>query len=177
MCGVGKWLQRWKEQTHSKCPRCLTDNETAEHVVSCPHADASLIWTTGVADIRDWMHSNDAALGLTEIVTQRLEEWRNGQAYSEVPHIDENLLHVVQEQDSIGWDNFCFGLAGKSMVQFQQAYLESSGKKSSGSTWISKLIRQIWNLRKKMWDHHNGCVHKDSSTMHQHEVNAMDKAI
>ena len=177
MCGVGKWLYRWKDQPHTKCPRCLTDNETVEHVVRCPHADASLIWTTGVEELREWMHSNDAALGLTEIVTQRLMEWRNGLDYTGVPDIDECLIPVVVEQDSIGWDNFCFGLVGKSMVQTQQAYLESCGKRSSGSAWVSKLIRKVWELRKKMWDHRNGCVHKDSPSLHQHEVNAMDQAI
>lgn len=53
MCGVGKWLLRWKEQPHSRCPRCQTTNETVAHVVHCQHEDASLLWTTGVSDIRD----------------------------------------------------------------------------------------------------------------------------
>ena len=42
MCGVRKWLERWKDQNHSKCPRCLTDNESVEHVVHCRHEDATL---------------------------------------------------------------------------------------------------------------------------------------
>ena len=51
ICGVGKWLERWKEQTHSKCPRCLQDNETVEHVVHCQHEDATLTWDQGIEKI------------------------------------------------------------------------------------------------------------------------------
>ena len=41
MCGVGKWLERWKDHLHSNCPRCLTADESVEHVIRCPHADAT----------------------------------------------------------------------------------------------------------------------------------------
>ena len=53
ICGVGKWLERWKDQNHSKCPRCLTDNETVEHVVHCQHTDATLCWNTGIEQIQE----------------------------------------------------------------------------------------------------------------------------
>ena len=50
-CGVGVKLAQWKEQSHSKCPRCSTDYETVEHVICCKHVDATSIWTTGLEDI------------------------------------------------------------------------------------------------------------------------------
>ena len=52
ICGVGKWLERRKDQTHSKCPRCLTDNEDVEHVILCRHEDATLCWTSGIEEIQ-----------------------------------------------------------------------------------------------------------------------------
>ena len=48
MCVVGKCPEHLKEQNHSKCPRCLTDNETLEHVIHFPHQDAALCCFTGL---------------------------------------------------------------------------------------------------------------------------------
>ena len=66
ICGVGKWLERWKDQNHSKCPRCLTDNETVEHVIHCQHEDATLNWNTGIEEIQEWMRTHNAIPGLAE---------------------------------------------------------------------------------------------------------------
>ena len=51
-CGVGKWLEGWKEQTYSKCSRCLTANETVDHVIHCQHNDATLCWDQGREEIK-----------------------------------------------------------------------------------------------------------------------------
>ena len=40
MCGFIKWLERWKYHNNSNLPRCLTDNETVEQVIQCPHQHA-----------------------------------------------------------------------------------------------------------------------------------------
>ena len=39
MCGVGKFLKLWKQQSHDKCPRC-GQVEDAKHVWTCPDAGA-----------------------------------------------------------------------------------------------------------------------------------------
>ena len=32
-----KWLQRWREQNHDKCPRCSATKETVDHVLTFQH--------------------------------------------------------------------------------------------------------------------------------------------
>ena len=63
------------------------------------------------------------------------------------------------------------------LILKQHEYLKSLGKRSSGQTWFSKLIRKTWLLQKKMWDHRNGYLHKNGSSLHDHEVAAMDRTI
>jgi hypothetical protein len=41
MCGVGKFLKRWKQATSAKCPRCGEAVEDMEHVLRCPHNEPS----------------------------------------------------------------------------------------------------------------------------------------
>ena len=57
-CGVEKHLQQWRDQTHSRCPRCQTENETVHHVLHCQHNDAINLWTTGIEDIEIWIRKN-----------------------------------------------------------------------------------------------------------------------
>ena len=64
ICGVGKWLERWKDQIHSKCPGYLQNNETVEHVVHCQYEDATLSWTQGIEDLQTWMVDHSAIPGL-----------------------------------------------------------------------------------------------------------------
>ena len=177
ICGVGKWLHRWKDQTHSKCPRCQTDNETVEHVIHCKHVDATLIWATGVAELREWMESNDGAPDLVEIITWRLNQWRNQSGFTPIIDLDQASRMALLEQDHIGWDNFCFGMVGNLLVDMQKEYLSRRENHTPPHSWMSRLIRKVWDLQRKMWIHRNRFVHATDSSMHQFEQQAMDRAI
>ncbi len=43
MCGVGKFMSRWKQRESLACPRCL-DLEDATHVWKCHGEGADNIW-------------------------------------------------------------------------------------------------------------------------------------
>ena len=177
ICGVGKWLQRWKDQPHSKCLRCQTNNETVSHVIHCPHIDAAFVWATGVAELREWLDSNDASPGLVDIITCRLNQWRNQSGFTPIPGLNETLQRALTQQDFIGWDNFCFGLVGNAIVDIQKEYLTCRDNYTPVHAWISKMIRKVWDLQKKMWDHRNGYLHASDTSMHQVEVDAIDRVI
>ena len=91
ICGVGKWLERWKDQNHSKCPRCFTDNETVNHVIQCRHPDATLVWTQGIEEIKEWMMLNNAISDLAEILGLRLIQWRDGLPLSSMEFMEESI--------------------------------------------------------------------------------------
>ena len=177
ICGVGKWLERWKDQNHSKCPRCLTDNETVEHVVHCRHDDAELCWSTGIEEIQEWMRNNNALPGLAEAVGRRLSQWRIQVEFETLDYMDESVRTLIQNQDELGWDSLMFGSVHTSWSQEQGDYLHGMGLKTTGYVWMSKLIRKLWLLQHSMWIHRNSVVHKEGKSMHQHEVEAVDRVI
>ena len=74
---------------HSKCPRCLTDDESVNHVIRCQHKDATSCWNTSSEDIRMWMSSNNAIPGLAEAVLMRLSQWRNGLPFQDIGDMDD----------------------------------------------------------------------------------------
>ena len=114
ICGVGKWMLIWKEQTHSKCPRCLANDETVDHVIHCQHPDAIDCWNTGIEDIQNWMGKHYSIPGLTEAVCQKLRYWRNGCITPLDISYSDNIQQLIRDQDTIGWDSLCFGLIHRS---------------------------------------------------------------
>ena len=177
ICGVGKWLERWKDQSHSKCPRCLTDNEDVEHVILCQHEDATLCWNSGIEEIQNWMRNHNAIPGLAEAVGIRLAQWRNGEEFSELGYLDDSVQNIISDQDEMGWGALLFGAAHTTWSSEQGDYLLDLNKRTTGTAWMSQLIRKLWNLQHAMWIHRNSFVHSDKKSLHQHEEEAVDRAI
>ena len=177
ICGVGKHLQRWREQNHSRCPRCQTENETVMHVMQCQHEDAVNLWTTGVVGIEKWMSKNHSLPGLAAIIGRRLRAWQRGNPLPQEDIYDPQIYQIIQEMDSLGWDNIIFGTLPKCWSTYQQRYLRSLGHKLLGTNWISRFIRKLWDLQKAMWTHRNTFVHKDSGSVHDRELKAIDESI
>ena len=92
-------------------------------------------------------------------------------------HQDPQVTHVIKQLDELGWEAFQFGLIPVSWMEYQAQYLENIGSKVSGKIWMSRLIRQIWALHKQMWIERNSHVHGDGKSIHQAEIEAVDKAI
>ena len=177
ICGVGKWLECWKEQTHSKCPRCLTDNETVEHVVHCKHEDATLCWNQGIEEIKEWMYTHNAIPGLAEAFGIRITEWRNQKPFSDLEFLENSVKVIIDDQDAIGWGAMMFGSVHRTWSREQGNYFLALGRRTTGTTWMSQLLRQLWKLQHSMWIHRNSFVHKAGKSMHQYEEEAVDAVI
>ena len=74
---VGKLMERWKEQNHSKFPKCLTDNETVDCVIHCLYQDVVLCWSTGLDRLKEYMLRQHSAPGLAISIHDILLHWRN----------------------------------------------------------------------------------------------------
>ena len=95
----------------------------------------------------------------------------------QIRHQDDRILHIIQYMDNIGWKNLGFGLIPQQWTQYQTQRLKNSNSKLSGVHWMSKLIRQIWKLHKKMWLDQNSYVHRGCKSIHAVEEEAINNAI
>ena len=148
-----------------------------EHVVHCKHHDATLTWDQGIEEIREWMINHSAIPGLAEAFGTRLSQWRNQQPLSDLEYLDESVKKIITAQDDLGWNALMFGAIHTSWGKEQGDHLSSLGKMTTGTTWVSQLIRKLWKLQHSMWLHRNSFVHKDSKSMHQHEEDAVNTVI
>ena len=176
-CGVGVKLQQWREQPHSKCPRCSTDHETVDHVLCCKHEDATSIWTTGLEDIRMWMQQHHCVPDLDFAVCTRLAQWRSNTTLTSLHGLSDEILSLIDEVDNLGWRNFCFGLIPKSWSNAQEQYLRSINRKQSGVSWMSQLLRRLWKIQKNLWLDRNKHLHNNGRSIHEYERMKVDQEI
>jgi hypothetical protein len=65
ICGVGKFLVRWKEKETPTCPRC-GQYEDARHVWLFNHTDAQNLWKTELDKLLVWLVQIDTDPDITE---------------------------------------------------------------------------------------------------------------
>ena len=78
MCGVGKWLKRWKWQDHSDCPRCGQQEEDVQHVLLCNETSALALWEDSVQQLGEWMRDHDCDPEMNDAICLSLIAWHNG---------------------------------------------------------------------------------------------------
>ena len=176
-CGVGVKLLQWKEQKHSKCPRCSTDHETVDHVICCTHVDATSIWTTGIESLRTWMRKHHCLYDLDTAVCTRLLQWRSGVPLIPLRGVSNEVVELITDMDQLGWRNLLFGLVPRSWTTAQQIHLASLNKKTLGENWMSQFVRQLWKLQKDLWLDRNKHLHNNGKSIHEYEMEQVNKEI
>jgi hypothetical protein len=105
MCGVGKFMHRWKERDNPNCPRC-GQFEDAPHVWLCKGCDTNSVWTSSLDKPQDWMTSVQTDPDIQDAIINYLDSWRNDTTPpNPPPHIDD----LLQAQTTLGWRTFFEG--------------------------------------------------------------------
>ena len=110
-----------------------------------------------------------SAPGLALAIYDILLHWRNQEELHPIQSLIWNLQAAMDSQDLLVWDNFCFGLVSKNITAIQQYFWGDWGYRSYGEVWMSKLVRNIWEIQKIMLYHRNSYFHASNGTIHQHK--------
>ncbi len=162
VCGVGKWLERWQWQNHSRCPRCDASGEDHRHVYQCPSRSARIAWQASMNDLRTWCEQHNTDPAMLEVMLSCLLAWGNGQALP--PYFGrDRLAAAYDDQRRIGWGCFLEGSIAHTWLPVQAAYLSSLGSRKTAKTWASGLVRQLWKVAFQMWQHRNTWQHDEAN--------------
>ena len=176
-CGVGLTLHRWRDQSHSMCPRCNQPNETVHHVMVCRQDSASQCWMAGVGKLEVWLLGNELIPSLAQGVVHCLKQWREPDLADPPPHLSEEAEELIESQKVIGWDKAFFGLISTQWKWSLNLELRKRGSRRTADGWISQFIRQLWELQLAMWQHRNHWLHEIEKGVHSREQRAIDAAI
>jgi hypothetical protein len=156
MCGVGKFMQRWKEWESPNCPRC-GQFEDAAHVWVCSGSNAGEIWEKSLCDLNEWMSSVNTDPDIQSAILHFLQSWRNNTTPTIT--LDSDIAQLIQKQDTLGWQQFFEGWIPVCWEEAQQLYYSLIQSHCTGRRWIISLIKKLWNVAWDLWEHRNGILH------------------
>ena len=97
--------------------------------------------------------------GLAMTISVILMHWRNGEELHPIQRLIHNLQAEMHYQDLLGWDKFCY----------KKSFLEDSGQTSLGEVGMTKVVRHIWELQKRIYDHRNIYFHVSNGTINHNK--------
>jgi hypothetical protein len=174
MCGVGKFMHRWKQRDSPNCPRC-GQFEDASHVWLCSGSNSSEIWEKSLEDLEAWMSSVSTDPDIQDAILHHLKDWRNGNVeFREYAH---DLRDLIQEQSNIGWQNFFEGWIPSGWEEAQHAFYTLIRSHRTGRRWTICLIKKLWNVAWDMWEHRNGVLHQQDNSVTMAEIIHLDRKV
>jgi hypothetical protein len=106
------------------------------------------------------------------------------------PHVSQALLLGIQEgsttaslhtlpkearfafelQSDISWDLLLEGWVAYEWEIIQQEYLTAMRSRKTGMKWVEGLIRQLWKIAWRMWEHRNRILHNKENVVKSKEI-------
>jgi hypothetical protein len=174
MCGVGKFMQLWKEKDNPACPRCGRF-EDATHVWLCQGEGASEVWDQSLERLKNWLQDSKMDPDLQEVILNYLNGWRYGTT-DDLP-IPYGLNQLIDQQNAIGWKSFLEGWTGSEWEATQQAHYNLIRSRKSGKRWVISLIKKMWEVAWDLWEHRNSILHNKENAVSDESIRTLNRKI
>ena len=162
MSSIGVSMLRRGEWNHDKCPVCLKERETNDHVLLCRDKRARDKWKEGVSILLENLDNMNTEPFIYKIIENRLLSWpkRNHYKFS-YDSIPPTTRQAMEAQDLIGWRPFIYGRISVLWQDAQKEWLvhDSTKWKLSYTSWSAGLVKGLFHLIRGMWDHRNLILH------------------
>ena len=160
ICGVGKFLQLWGNESTDGCPLC-GEPETARHVPRCRDPRMVEEWNLQLQALRDWLDERQTHHDISHAITDLLFRWRFDLPPS--TFYPPGVRSAVQAQSQIGIRGLLEGLLSTEWASLQQRAYEDAGSRRSGHQWAALLVSHLWSLGMSLWDFRNDIMHSPDS--------------
>jgi hypothetical protein len=164
-------MLRWKQWPTDHCPRCGVAREDAIHVLQCPDSEAVNRWKLSIDNLRDWMLSHQTEPTFCEFICHSLLTWHTSDnqpfisANADNDYLFPGLSSLFESTSPPTFTHIISGLVPTTWSDVQQRYYNWLDSKHTGKRWLSSLIIQLFNISWDQWEHRNGHVHSQSSSV------------
>jgi len=175
MCGVGKFMHRWKERDNPNCPRCESF-EDAEHVWLCNGCNSSEVWESSLKTLDEWMVSVQTDPDIKSIILTYLQSWRSNSVAEHDASLDI-MATLIKVQEVFGWRDFFEGWIPVAWVEAQQAYYSLISSFRTGKRWVTLLITKLWDIAWDLWEHRNGVLHQQDNIITEGMIHIINRQV
>ena len=156
--GVGHMMKIWQFWDHSRCPCCDHEDETKEHLMTCPHPACAATWSDSLAGFRAWMIEVDTAPSIRDCLLQTLATRDPFQSFTTFS--DDSTMLAAQAQDEIGWIFTTEGKMSKAWERLQAQHYHSLDSRRSARKWSAGLTTNLLHITHSQWSHRNSVLHE-----------------
>jgi hypothetical protein len=75
------------------------------------------------------------------------------------------------------WRSYLDGFISVKWKKVIEQHFLATNSKKSAELWLSKLVRQIWNLQWELWMDRNDTLHGEGNTIHLEEITAINEEL
>jgi hypothetical protein len=176
MCGVNKWLFKWKDRDTDECPRCSLP-EDARHVWQCLAENTHPIRAAGMERLDNWMQSSLTSPDIRLVINTRLQQLFRQLPLAPFPSLSNDLQQALNVQDDIGWENFFEGCIAQEWEAIQSTHYQWCKSRKSSRRWTVSLIQKLWDISWDLWEHRIGIVHSKENETTLHNMAFVDREI
>jgi hypothetical protein len=136
------------ESTGKLCPHCLSEDESHQHFLQCPHPAPVNQWTNATQQVihRLRKYNKNIDNTLIQLITLSILEWRTTKSPARPQFLQPQYHQLFHAQSLIGWDQI---IQGRFSTQWQRLQQQINPK--IPVTWISFTIRTIWYYVYDIW--------------------------
>jgi len=80
------------------------------------------------------------------------------------------LREAVQQQDLIGWWSFLQGGITQKFERVMEEHYQQITTEKKHNKWTIKLIQQMWELQRQIWEHRNNIEHNEMTPAKQQQL-------
>ena len=151
---MGRWAWQWSTPFCT----CCGQQETLQHVHTCPTATRRATMSTQTSSMVRLLPCTHTAPHLLEPLTSLLL-WTPDTPLMQ-GHPDPIIKEALFHQQRIGWQRTQAGLLLRTWGEIKQKLLDLGNTRSSADLWTKLIIRSLWNGNVALWQTRNGRIHR-----------------
>ena len=158
---VGHPVSKCGEQCAIECPSCNAEVETQHHLFQCEKRKGKR--KESFDKLEKCHKHNDTKQELQDIFQDGLRKWFRGTGMK-VCCPGEKCKQLVRNQERVGWDHVPLGRFALEWKETQHEHIKTlpkakRRKSQSGSTWVTGLMRLLWDFAHEAWLERNDDGH------------------
>jgi hypothetical protein len=80
------------------------------------------------------------------------------------------VREAIAAQDQIGWWSFLQGRITSDMEKVVAEQYRRTNSKKKHNKWMTNLIKQLWDLQFRLWEHRNNIKHHHMAPAKQQQL-------
>ena len=173
---VGHAMKNMKFWTTSRCPCCLQEGETGQHLLICPDPRCVSLRHEAIATFGTSLRTLHTHPKLSHCLLLLLRHSLLQQPLA-LSDMDPELRPIALAQLSLGSLELVVGRLASGWMEYQNQAFQHYAPWLKGSSWSASLIVRLWDLHFAIWEHRNAILHSPASMDSLLDMEATDLQI